>query len=117
MGYAELGEIQVRATGLVAPLDPAGVPKGDAAILPTTRCVLGPPLTPGGMRRMQRKCPHCGARTSIDGILYCWKCREKFPIRTRGAVRRDVITRGIGQAAVLLSLLGATAATFWWALQ
>ena len=115
--YAELGGAQLRAAGLVAPPDTAWEPAGRDAILPTTGLVLGPPFVPWGVIHIQRKCSRCGAHTSIDGVLYCWKCREKIPIRTPGPVRREAVTRGIGQAVVLLSLCGVVAATFWWALQ
>jgi hypothetical protein len=66
---------------------------------------------------IKRKCSRCGAHTTIDGVSFCWKCREKLPIRTSAAARRGAITRGIGQAALGLSLFGVMAATFWWALQ
>ena len=63
---------------------------------------------------MKRKCSSCGAKTSIQGVVYCWSCREKLPTATDS---KGAVTRGIGQTAVMLSLLGAVAVTFWWALR
>jgi len=65
---------------------------------------------------IKRKCSSCGAHTTIDGVLYCWKCREKFPISTSGAVGDTVINLRVGQAGAVLSLLGFVAATAWWML-
>lgn len=71
----------------------------------------------GWVINIKRKCSHCFAHTTIDGVAYCWKCREKLPILTPRAVRKGAIATGISQAAIGLSLLGTIAATFWWALQ
>ena len=66
---------------------------------------------------MKRRCQQCGAHTTIDGVTYCWKCHEKLPTRSSAGLRRDAVARGIGQAAVSLSLLAVVVATVVWALQ
>lgn len=66
---------------------------------------------------IKRRCRNCGAHTSIDGVAYCWKCREKLPTRSSAEVKWGSMIRGVSQLAVVLSMLGVVAVTFWWALQ
>lgn len=71
------------------------------------RCVVGA----NGMSSTKRICDRCGARTSVDRVLFCWNCAEKLPTGPRAHSR----TAAVGKTALLASVLAAVAAVAWWA--
>lgn len=71
------------------------------------RCVVGA----NGMSSTKRICDRCGARTSVDRVLFCWNCAEKLPTGRRGPRR----TAAVRKTALLLSVLAAIVAVTWWA--
>ena len=67
-----------------------------------------------GGNDIKRKCGKCRAQTTIDGMAYCWKCREKLPLHP---TKRHSYAGAFTGVAVWLGGIGVVAATIWWALQ
>lgn len=63
------------------------------------------------MSSTKRRCDRCGARTSVDRVLFCWNCAEKLPSAPPARSR----IAGVGKTAMLFTVLGAVVVAAWWA--